>query len=158
MGFNEGLNEGFNKMKIKNEDIFRALCGEEIDPTQEGRKQFFEHQSRGIVPKAPDPYYCALENGKWQFDWLRNQYIEQYLGNDWWGFSLLWDDWAGKRFVLPHLCSWYPKITLRPLPSWLGLEPMTEEERDRRWRRIYGRRLTRRLNKICIAKENNKEE
>lgn len=102
---------------MKNERLFQHFS-EGAEPTEEGRMQFVEHQSRGIKPDNPDPYFTRLSQGKKAFDLLSNEYRDLYFGDSWWGFVQLWRDWEGNRWVLPHLFKWYP----RPLPAWLGVE------------------------------------
>lgn len=113
-------------MKIKNENIFQYFAeGENLDtnPTELGQIQFFEHQSTGKAPQNPDPYYLALTQGKWWFDFQTRELEQLYLREDeWWGFYQLWTDWKGNRWLLPHLCKWFPKLTGRKLPDWLGVE------------------------------------
>ena len=114
---------------MKNEALFNELANSDYPRTGEGAKQFHEHQSRGIKPSSPDPYYLKLVDGKRTFDFLFSEYRKMYMSGHWWGFHLLWLDWEGKRWVLPHLCGWYPKLVGRELPVWLGKE-VSEEERS----------------------------
>ena len=53
---------------IKHESLFVELSDLEADPTDVGRQQFLDHQSHGIVPDDPDPYYLLLEDGKKAYD------------------------------------------------------------------------------------------
>jgi hypothetical protein len=126
-------------MKIKNEKIFVRFADKDdrmggsfrdVQPSEIGRMQFFDLQSKGIKPSDPDPYFNKLMVGKTGFDFICSEYRKMYLSGEWWGFDLLWEDWEGERWVLPRLCSWYEGLTGRPLPKWLGLE-MTREERDK---------------------------
>ena len=113
---------------MEHERLFRRFGGNPA-PTMLGQKQFFDQQSRGIKPVRPDSYYLALTEGKRRFDWLCSEYRQMYLMGEWWGFYRLWEDWEGERWVLPHLCAWYPRQTGRELPEWLDKE-MSREELD----------------------------
>lgn len=135
-------------VKVKHEELFARLavdpknpmvkdgcdCSccrvERATPTDRGRNQFWEQQSKGITPTEPDDYYLRLIAGKTAFDFLTSEYRQIYLNGEWWGFYLLWQDWEGERWILPLLCAWYPSLTNRSLPSWLGLE-ISEEERQK---------------------------
>lgn len=108
--------------RLKNERLFQLFTPGQTAPSDIGREQFYAEQSRGIRPEVPDPYYTALVSGKKAFDFLTSEYRTMYLMGEWWGFLLLWKDWEGERWVLPFLCSWYPSLTGRPLPMWLGKE------------------------------------
>ena len=104
-------------MTIKNEKLFLFFADPGIVPTEAGREQFVAHQSRGEVPSSPDPFYAALSIGKRRFDLLCREYQQMFVKGDWWGFVQLWRDWKGRRWVLPHLCTWYGDV-----PDWLGTE------------------------------------
>ena len=114
-------------IKVKNEHLFRRFAHTECLTTERGREQFFRDQSKGVKPEAPDDYYTALTLGKRAFDLLSSEYHKMYVLNEWWGFLQLWKDWEGERWILPHLCSWYPSVANIPLPSWLDAE-ISEEE------------------------------
>lgn len=121
------------KTKIKHERLFLRFY---IEPAERGKKQFIDHQSRGIIPRHPDLYYSALSQGKKNFDFLCREYEQLYINGEWWGFFQLWKDWKGERWILPMLCGWYPKITKRRLPKWLTHE-VSEEEISREIRKEF---------------------
>ena len=108
--------------KIKNERLFVELSPLKARRKKRGRDQFFAHQSLGVKPEKPVAYYNVLTEGKKQVDFLSTEYLKMYLSGEWWGFLMLWKDWVGKRWVLPYLCKWYPKITDESLPLWLDKE------------------------------------
>lgn len=114
-------------MKIKNEILFRRFSPIKTRPSQKGREQFVDHQSRGIKPLHPTKYFLALNDGKTHFDLLSNEYRTLYFSDEWWGWLQLWLDWEGERWILSHLCKWHPNI-----PEWLTLE-IGKEELDRRF-------------------------
>jgi len=119
-----------SEVYIKNEGLFVTLSCSNVEPNEMGRKQFYEEQSLGVKALKPDPYYLSLVEGKTNFDFLFTEYKKMYLSGEWWGFLLLWKDWEGKRWVLPHLCKWYVKITERELPEWLHKEITYEALRE----------------------------
>jgi hypothetical protein len=49
------------------------------ESSEVGREQFVAHQSRGVVPGTPDPYYKVLTGGKWTFDLLCRELEQQYV-------------------------------------------------------------------------------
>ena len=123
--------------KLKNEALFRHFDDQNVPPTDSGRAQFEAHQSRGVKPTNPDPFYVALTRGKAAFDYLTREYQQMFVGtrdpvtgrwreSEWWGFRQLWVDWTGKRWILGHLCKWYERV--RPLPRWLTREDATEAD------------------------------
>jgi len=93
-----------------------------IEPTELGKQQFFDDQSRGIKPNEPDQYYKVLSYGKTQFDLLSREHYLLYKSGEWWGLYQLWQDWEGERWVLPHLLKWYKKVTKKDLPKWVSKE------------------------------------
>ncbi len=93
-----------------------------VKPTETGKQQFFDDQSRGIKPTDPDSYYQVLSYGKIQFDLLCREYYLLYKSGEWWGFHQLWKDWEGERWLLPYLLKWYKKETGRSLPIWITKE------------------------------------
>lgn len=99
-------------MRIKNEKLFQWF--NKGTSTEIGRKQFKDHQSRGIYPKEPDDYFLSLSEGKWWFDWLSSEYRKMYVRGEWWGWKLLCEDWKDDLWVLPHLCKWHHRI-----PVWV---------------------------------------
>ena len=44
--------------------------------TEVGLRQFYDYESSGIKPDAPDPYFTALVNGKAWWEWTLNQYAD----------------------------------------------------------------------------------
>jgi hypothetical protein len=90
-------------IEVKNEELFRTLAENcykadgilAISPTEGGRKQFFEKQSKGIEPDVPDSYYTFLMKGKWSFDFLSSEYKKMWVKREWWGWLTLWLDWKG---------------------------------------------------------------
>ncbi len=112
---------------IKNEALFLVFVHTDYLPSEIGRKQFWDKQSLGIQPENPDTYYDTLTKGKQVFDYLTREYYKMYISNEWWGFLPLWEDWEGQRWVLPFLCAWYPSLTGRKLPKWMGIEGTLEE-------------------------------
>lgn len=61
-------------MRVKNEKLFIFFSSRKSKPNDVGREQFLQHQSHGIVPKDPDPYYIELGQGKDSFDFLCSEY------------------------------------------------------------------------------------
>lgn len=123
--------------QINNENVFIALAEpfyreNEIPiptPSQEGKEQFFRKQSYGEEPKEPNPYYIFLMKGKWSLDFLSTEYHKMWRKREWWGWYLLWEDWEGKRWLLPYLTKWYPEETGKKIPKWVTLEISLEELR-----------------------------
>ena len=105
-------------MKPIYERAFVLLSGVTAEPTERGRRQFHRHQSLGIRPRAPDPYYHVLCQGKRWLDFLASEYRRMWLKGEWWGFRQLWHDWTGNRWILPLLCKWWRG----DLPEWLTEE------------------------------------
>jgi hypothetical protein len=118
---------------IKNERLFYELSQLKTDPTELGRRQFFLYQSSGLIPGNPDPYYETLTNGKWQFDFLSSEYLKMWRKREWWGWYLLWNDWEGRRWILPYLVKWYPGETGREIPAWITLEVSDEDIHKHIW-------------------------
>ena len=114
-------------MKIKHERLFRLFYRPGVlnDGPQEwtlnhlGRQQFHEHESRGIIPTDPDPYYWVLHHGKKAFD-LHVATLREDFCNParmcWPGVYALWLDWKGNRWVLPHI------LPFLDLPEWITRE------------------------------------
>ncbi len=118
-------------MRIKNEKLFRRMyypgcfgaSGPASGPTELGRRQFHAHQSAGLVPGMPDPYYLTLTGGKTHFDWLSRELQQQWYRSAmadcmsakmcWDGFAQLAEDWAGEEWVLAELLRWWKG----PLPE-----------------------------------------
>lgn len=105
-------------VKIKNEKLFAALASpnrwvavpDKWEVSEKGRAQFMAHQSQGIYPENPDPYFFVLEGGKKEFDWLTRELQQSYQSQShWWGLFALWEDWKGERWILKHLLRWWPK-------------------------------------------------
>ena len=119
------------RSKLRNEELFCRFSHTKLEPTENGRQQFFKEQSLGIKPQTPDPYYLALVEGKTAFDFLCKEYEGLYLSGEWWGFLQLWKDWEGERWTLPYLCKWYRKVTSRQIPEWLSLEISEQELKDK---------------------------
>lgn len=106
-----------SRVKIKHEQVFSSLSPVKAEPTEEGRRQFFIHQSSGRKPTNPNAYYECLTRGKEQADWLTEEYRRLFFSGEWWGLLQLWKDWEGSRFVLSYLLSWY-----KELPEWVVTE------------------------------------
>ena len=121
-----GIKLGVAEMKIKNENIFTRLSSG-AEPCDEGRFQFYLHQSKGIAPDQPNPYFIRLCRGKQEFDRLSSEYYQMFCNGDWWGFYTLWLDWEGDRWIIPHLCQWY-----RGIPAWVTEEDYQKAE-DSMW-------------------------
>lgn len=69
-----------------------------------GLRQFYEHESRGIKPIDPDPYFVDLLNGKKWWEWHLNQVADTYLKPyDWHGWVSIrldyFDDNSGFRQI-----------------------------------------------------------
>jgi hypothetical protein len=64
--------------------------------------------------------------GKWSFDFLSSEYKKMWVKREWWGWLTLWLDWKGQRWILPHLVKWYPEVTGREIPDWIGIEDDAE--------------------------------
>jgi hypothetical protein len=94
---------------IKNESLFRRFSHLQSDPSDLGRQQFFEHQSYGIIPEKPDPYYLSLEDGKHWFDWLSEELRKDYLTDKWPGWCQLREDWKGDLETLRLLTKWHKR-------------------------------------------------
>ena len=91
------------------------------EPTDIGRQQFFDFESRGIVPENPDPYYLRLSDGRKWLDWQRNDMKEQYFRYlngisdcGWYGWHQLREDFKDDLEVLKLLMNWHPNI-----PKWV---------------------------------------
>jgi len=54
-----------------------------------GRKQFHEHESRGVRPQQPDPYYVYLLDGKKWWEWTLNACAALYASDEWPGWHQL---------------------------------------------------------------------
>lgn len=94
------------------------------EPTERGRKQFFDQETYGRQPEGePDPFYLCLINGKKWFNVQQSSIRDSYGTWEWWGFYQYWVDWKGNRWVLRHLMSWCPKV-----PWWLFSEDVTDDE------------------------------
>ena len=63
-------------------------------PNDIGLRQFYDYESRGIRPDAPDPYYVHLLNGKKWWEWTVNEYAGLFTTNDWPGWCILEQDFA----------------------------------------------------------------
>lgn len=98
----------------------------EWQPSEEGRKQFAKHQSSGIEPECPDPYYLVLEAGKKAFDFMSSELYRQATSSAWPGLLQLWQDYEGERWKLPFLLKWWEKVFNTPLPKWAGQESHPE--------------------------------
>lgn len=99
-------------MKIKNEHLFMRFCPYDCAPSDAGRMQFFMHQSKGIKPELPDPYYTALDDGKCSFDNQCRSMQQSWLNGDgihWHGLLQTNLDWKKERWVLKYLLKWHPR-------------------------------------------------
>lgn len=104
-------------MRIKHEELYLQFTELTHEPTELGRVQFHELESRGIRVEIPDPYFIRLDDGRRWFDLQQSQYRELYYSGEWWGWYTIWLDWEGKRWVLPHLFRWCDFM-----PSWVSKE------------------------------------
>lgn len=93
------------------------------EPTELGRKQFYDHETHGRKPENPDPFYERLQDGKGWFNVQQSEIRGKYLTDDWWGWYTYWIDWKGKRWVLKHLFSWCQNV-----PDWLFREDIDDED------------------------------
>lgn len=99
--------EKTEKMKIKNENIFLFFSKKiNAEPTNTGKKQFYEHQSFGTKPEEPDQYYKKLMHGKRMFDLQLQEYKKLYFCNEWWGWHAIVNDWKDSISILWHLFPW----------------------------------------------------
>lgn len=123
-------------MKVKHEKLFIRL----YDPScfgggprfwtamDLGRKQFQDHQSRGIEPRFPVPFFKVLTSGKKHADFLLSEYRKAFLNNqgevwfDHGGLYGLWQDWKGDRWVLKYLLRWWARGHTEKLPQWIFCE------------------------------------
>ena len=103
--------------RIRNEKLFLRFSRLPSESTDTGRRQFFENQSYGTVPKTPDSYYLCLVDGKEVFDLQCSELHQMYKQGEWWGWYQLWSDWEGERWVIPYLCRWH-----RNIPKWVSQE------------------------------------
>lgn len=121
--------------ETKMEQLYRHF-GEpkDIEPTELGRQQFHDKESRGIDPDNPDPYYKRLMYGKSNLTTTQNLIIEfssQKFG--WDGWYQHWAYWEGKRWMLRYL---FDKRTIAGIglvpPDWLfeEIEPFPELEKE----------------------------
>ncbi len=117
-------------MKVKHERLFVWFYfpgvlnsgPKEWEPSDIGRRQFLDHQSLGLWPEELDPYFEVLSAGKRMFDWHSSELLSMWKSGEWWGHHLLWLDWEGDRWILPHLLKWWKGVTGRDLPPWIGQE------------------------------------
>ncbi len=109
---------------IKNESIFLYFAKQGPEPTELGRRQFKEHQSQGIVPSEPDPYYTRLTTGKHWFDLQCREMQQGWITGDgrWFGWYDLYYSFKDRLDVLDALTSWHKKR-----PNW---ETFEKDEED----------------------------
>lgn len=102
--------------KVKHEEMFHYFSRFKHEPTDEGRRQWFNHQSHGVRPSTPDPFFLTLEDGKFGVDLITSEYRQMFLkgGVEWWGLYQIWKDWKGHRIWLKILLGWYKQP-----PDWL---------------------------------------
>lgn len=97
---------------IKREDAYLKFCTSRVEPTEAGRRQFFEFETHGIAPESPDPFYLCLSEGRKWMDWMRNELkdaYKRYLDGDldsWYGWYMLHLDWKGELHILKLLMNW----------------------------------------------------
>jgi len=82
------------KFAIEIERFERFSTVQPFTRTEEGLRQFFFKESRGIIPENPDPYYEILLDGKRWWEWTLNYIAEQYTSKDmWFGWAILKEDY-----------------------------------------------------------------
>jgi hypothetical protein len=112
---------GRKPLHIKHEEIFFKFALDKKPVDELGRQQFFDHESRGIEPSNPTPYYKCLRSGKQWMHWLEEQIRLSYFQRDfvdeddkshppppWEGWFRLWHDWKGELHILKMLTPWLP--------------------------------------------------
>lgn len=83
-------------------------------PNELGREQFFNFESKGIVPEIPDVFFKQLCDGKKWFSVQQETIRKSYLTEEWAGFYSYYVDFKGERFILKYLFSW-----LKEVPKWI---------------------------------------
>jgi hypothetical protein len=98
------------------------------EPTEKGRKQFYDYETHGEKPTEPDPFYKCLENGKKWFsvdqDSIRKSFLTMFRKNppwEWNGYWCYWKYFEGERWILRYLFAWHNNP-----PEWM----FHEEEPD----------------------------
>ena len=86
-------------------------------PTEIGRRQFYEYQTKGLHkhpwefrPEYLDTYFYVLKEGKFSFDLMTSEYKKMWENGEWWGWQTLMDDWKENLWMLKYLCSWRKNI------------------------------------------------
>lgn len=104
--------------RSKQEELYLYFSPRKDPPTDEGRQQFLEHESHGVVPVEPDGFYLRICEGKKWFEWQQNEFRDHYLHPEyWWGWDQLRVDWDGHHWKLKELFRWHKAPEL--LPDWL---------------------------------------
>ncbi len=77
----------YRKAFLRWVDHFTGLSNITADKNDIGLAQFYEHQSNGIAPVNPDPFYLRLVNGKKWFDWTVDEIHKSYGTSEWYGWD-----------------------------------------------------------------------
>lgn len=85
-----------------------------------GRKQFYENETKGIIPEFPSLYYNALRSGKQIFNYISTDLKKSYGTYMWPGLYPLHLDYTGERYLLKYLLKWY-----KNLPWWVYTDYIT---------------------------------
>lgn len=112
--------KGLKKRKIQRteqEELYSFFSSKNCEPNEVGRRQFYEWETYGTVPKDPDKFFLCLTEGKKSFNILVDSIRETYLTWEWMGWYSYWEDWKGRRWMLKHIMSWHNN-----LPKWLFSE------------------------------------
>lgn len=85
--------------KFKREiERFEISCGcKKIKRTDLGLKQFFDKESKGIIPDDPDEYYLLLLNGKKWWEWTLEFIKDRYKKGEWFGFLITFLDFQNDK-------------------------------------------------------------
>lgn len=105
------------------ERLYQFFSGLPAPADEQGRVQFFEFTSQGLVPIEPTPYFLCLQSGKKWFNVQQAEIRKSFLTSEWWGFYQYWIDWKENRWILKHLFSWCDIC-----PDWLFKEDINEED------------------------------
>jgi hypothetical protein len=109
--------KGQLKRRNELEELYLLFSDKKCEPTDEGRRQFYDAETYGNLPQTPDPFYECLSVGKKVFSITQEMIRDSYGNWEWCGWYSYWIDWKGNRWALRHLMSWHSDP-----PEWLFSE------------------------------------
>lgn len=102
------------KRKKEQELLYIKFSNVNCDSNEIGRKQFFDFESKGIVPENKNVFFECLCDGKRWFSVQQEMIRKTYLTQEWDGLYSYFEWFKGERFMLRYIFSWLDNI-----PEWM---------------------------------------